>query len=88
MTTDTDDRVQRLEGEQRAFDSQLEDMMTDHEGEFVLFRKGKPVSFFPTYMEAYQAGLDRFGLDDVYIVSAVKRRDIHATSITWAAGAM
>jgi hypothetical protein len=88
MTAQTDDRIQRLENEQKAFDAQLESMMTDHDGEFVLFRERKPVSFFATYMEAYQAGLDLFGFDEVYIVSAVKRRDVHATSITWAAGAM
>jgi hypothetical protein len=88
MTTENDNRLHKLEGEQSAFDAELEGMIADHEGEFVLFRGGAPVAYFATYMEAYQAGLDRFGLDDVYIVSAVKRRDVHATSITWAAGAM
>jgi hypothetical protein len=78
----------KLEREQEAFDSQLDEMMREHEGEYVLFRGGKPVAFFTTYNEAYQAGLDKFGLDDVYIVSEVKRRDQHATSVTWAAGAM
>jgi hypothetical protein len=78
----------QLEREQRAFDSQLDEMMRDHDGEFVLFRGERPIDFFATYNEAYQAGLDQFGLDDVYIVSEVKRRDQHATSVTWAAGAM
>ena len=88
MTTPIDVRIPRLEIEQKAFDLQLESMMRGHEGEFVLFRDEKPVAFFPTYNEAYQAGLDQFGLDAVYIVSEVKRRDRQATSITWAAGAM
>jgi len=78
----------KLEREQKAFDSQLDDMMREHEGEFVLFRDEKPVAFFGTYDEAYQAGIDQFGLDGVYIVSKVKRRDHYATSVTWAAGAM
>jgi hypothetical protein len=78
----------QLEREQKAFDLQLRDMMRDHDGEFVLFRGEKPVAFFATYNEAYQAGLDQFGLDDVYIISEVKRRDHHATSVTWAAGVM
>lgn len=78
----------RLEREQKAFDAQLNDMMRDHGGDFVLFQGEKPVAFFDTYNEAYQAGLDQFGLDGVYIVSEVKRRDNHATSVTWAAGAM
>ena len=76
----------RLEEQQSAFDAQLDEMMRDHDGEFVLFRDGRPVEFFKSYNEAYQAGLDRFGLDEVYIVSEVKRRDHHATSVTWAAG--
>src|SRR2546428_590929 len=79
---------ERLEREQKAFDLQLDEMMPAHEAEFVLFHHERPVAFFPTYNEAYQAGLDRFGLDDVYIVSEVKRRDNHATSVTWAAGVM
>lgn len=78
----------KLEREQKAFDSQLDEMMREHEGEYVLFRGEKPVAFFPTYNEAYQAGLDQFGLDEVYIISEVKRRDHYATSVTWAAGAM
>lgn len=79
---------EQLEREQKAFDSQLADMMRDHDGEFVLFRAERPVAFFPTYNEAYQAGLDQFGLDEVYIVSEVKRRDHHPASVTWAAGVM
>jgi len=78
----------KLEREQNAFDAQLDEMMLEHEGEYVLFRGEKPVAFFPTYNEAYQAGLDEFGLDEVYIISEVKRRDQYATSVTWAAGAV
>jgi hypothetical protein len=86
MTSAT--QYSQLEREQKAFDSQLDDMMRDHDGEFVLFRGEKPVLFSSTYDEAYRAGLDQFGLDEVYIVSEVKRRDHHAASITWAAGAL
>ena len=86
MKSPTD--YEQLEREQKAFDSQLADMMRDHDGEFVLFRGEKPVAFFSSYNEAYQSGLDQFGLDAVYIVSEVKRRDHHPTSVTWAAGAM
>ena len=78
----------KLEKEQTAFDAKLDEMMRDHEGDFVLFHDGDPVAYFGTYNEAYEAGLDRFGLDAVYIVSEVKRRDRHATSVTWAAGVM
>lgn len=88
VTARTNDRYARLEEEQRAFDAKLDEMMRDHEGEFVLFRRGEPVEFFASYNDAYQAGLDRFGLDEVYIVSEVKRRDRYPASITWAAGVL
>jgi hypothetical protein len=80
-------KLTQLEFEQAAFDAKLDEMMAEHEGEFILFR-GEPVAYFPAYNDAYQAGLDRYGLDDVFIVSEVKRRDGNATSVAWAFGAM
>ncbi len=85
MTRKTYDKLQH---EQQAFDAQLEAMMAEHDGEFVLFKDEHPIAFFASYNEAYQAGLDRFGLDEVYIVSEVKTRDRYPTSITWAAGVL
>lgn len=77
-----------LEREQAAFDSQLEEILKQHEGEFVLFKDGQPIDFFPAYDAAYRAGIDRFGLDQTFLVSDVKRRPPEITSISWQAGVM
>lgn len=77
-----------LEREQNAFESQLDAMLDEHEGEFVLFKDGHPMEFFPAYDAAYRAGLDRFGLEGVFLVSEVKRRERQATSISWQSGVM
>jgi hypothetical protein len=78
----------RIEREQSAFDSQLDEMIRSHEGEFVVFKDQKPFAFFPTYEEAYRAGLEQFGIDDVFFVSEVKRRVPQTTSMAWEAGVM
>lgn len=77
-----------LEREQDAFDAQLDLMMKEHEGEFVLFKEGRPIAFFEAYDETYRAGLDKFGLDQTFLVSEVKKREPQTTSISWQAGVM
>jgi len=78
----------QIEREQAAFDRELDDMLAKHDGEFVLFRDAKPVAFFPTYEEAYRAGLEQFGVDQTFLVSEVKRRGPQVTSYAWGAGVM
>ena len=82
------DEYPELHREQSAFDAQLDDMLRTHAGEFVIFKNGAPVGFFSTYDEAYSEALARFGLDEAYLVSEVKRRDPHVTSLAWEAGVM
>lgn len=77
-----------IEREQRAFDAQLDTLLEEHNGEFVLFRNEKPVQFFKTYEEAYRAGLNLFGVDQAFFVSEVKRREPQTTSLAWEAGVM
>lgn len=74
--------------EQEAFDRQLTAMLSDHDGEFVLFKDGAPVAFFATYDQAYRAGLERFGINQTFLISEVKHRDRTATSVAWEAGVM
>jgi hypothetical protein len=81
-------RFDLLQAEQEAFDRHLEEMLHEHAGEFVLFRHGKPVKFFPDYQSAYKAGLAEFGLDQVFLVSEVKRRHAEPVSLSWTAGVM
>lgn len=89
MTTKKAERTfDAIKVEQAAFDSKLEEMMTDHAGQFVVFRGGQPVAFFPTFRDAYRAGLERFGVDEVFLVSEVKQSVPEPPSISFCTGAM
>ena len=88
MPTQESANLKAVEREQAAFDARLDEMLREHPAEFVLFQGGKPVGFFPTYDEAYQAGLTAFGADSPFLVSEVKRRVPQTTSMAWEAGVM
>jgi hypothetical protein len=77
-----------LEEEQAAFNAQLPELITGHEGEYVLFQGGRPVQFFDTHEAAYAAGLDRFGLDVIFLVWEVAKPQLHPVSVSWDAGVM
>jgi hypothetical protein len=81
-------RFDTLQAEQEAFDRQVEEMLKEHAGQFVLFKKGGVVAYFPDYQAAYKAGLEKFGLDQVFLVSEVRRRAAEPVSLSWVAGAM
>ena len=81
-------RFDLLQAEQTAFDRSLEEMLKEHAGKFVLFKKGEPVGYFSDYQAAYKAGLEKFGLDQVFLVSEVKRRTAEPVSLSWVAGAL
>jgi len=84
----TDRNLDAIKAEQTAFSSQLEEMMKDHAGQFVLFKDRKPVAFFPSHHDAYRAGLERFGVNDVFLVSQVKVSVPEPPSISFCSGAM
>jgi len=77
-----------IEAEQAAFDSQLDELMKEHAGQFALFHAGKPAGFFQTFEQAYRGGLERFGVDGVFLVSEVRKRGPEVSSISWLTGAM
>ena len=82
------DRLAALEPEQQAFDEQLEGLLKDHAGEFVVFHAGSPTSFHPTYDGAYAAALKRFGTEGVFLLSLVRPRRTEPVSLSWAAGVL
>lgn len=88
MTNTAENIYPQLQREQDAFDHQLDEMMAEHDGEFVVFKDGAPVAFFASYDEAYREALERFGPDETYLVSEVKRRSRAVTSYAWDAGVM
>lgn len=77
-----------IQSEQQAFDERLDAMLTDHKGEFVVFHDGEPVGYFPTLEAAYEAALERFGLDEPFLLSRVERIPPTPVSYAWDAGVM
>ena len=77
-----------IEVEQAAFDSQLDELMKEHAGQFALFHRGKAVGFFQTFEQAYRGGLERFGVNEIFLVSEVRKRGPEVSSISWLTGAM
>ena len=77
-----------LEGERKAFDAQLEDLLHTHPGEFALMKNGQVVGFYPNHEAAYEAGLATFGLDSVFLIAPVVKEDPQPVSIAWESGVM
>lgn len=77
-----------LEKEQAAFEALLDDLLAAHKGEFALFKGGKPLGFFPTHEQAYEAGLDQLGLDAEFLVARVEEPKAQPISVSWSAGVM
>lgn len=74
--------------EQKAFDAALQGMLAEHAGQFVVFHDGKAFGFFPTFRDAYRKGLEKFGLNEVFLVSEVRATTPEPPSISFCTGAM
>jgi hypothetical protein len=77
-----------IEEEQAAFDSQLDELLKTYPGKYVLFKDGKPVEFFDDHESAYNAGLEKFGLDGPFLVAPVEKVSPQPVSVSWDAGVM
>lgn len=77
-----------LQDEQGAFDAQLDTLRAKHNGEYVLFKDGRPVGFYPTHSDAFREGLRRFGLDAAFLVAQVAQQTASQVSISWELGIM
>jgi len=76
-----------LEQEQEAFDKLLDfSLLSDHAGEWVLFKEGRPVAFFEDHVKAYEAGLEKFGLDVPFLIEEVAKRSPETVSFALEAG--
>lgn len=82
----SNDRMESVRADQIAFDEQLEKLLAEHAGEFVVFRSGAPVGFFPGYGSAYEFALAEFGTEGVFLVSEVKRHAPEPVSVSWDLG--
>lgn len=77
-----------LEQEQEAFDRQLDSLLVDHAGKFVLFHDGGPVAFFDDETAAYEEALKKFGPDAVFLIARVERSEPGPISVAWDFGVM
>ena len=84
----TPKRAYTIEDERAAFDAQLDVLLESHEGQIALFHRGELCALFTDNVAAYETGLERFGLDDVFLVSEIRRIDPTPVSIAWNAGVM
>jgi hypothetical protein len=72
--------------EHEAFAAQLPHLMESHQGEWVLFKSGSPVAFFPSVDAAFSRGVELFGTSDPFLLEQVKPRSDQPTCINWACG--
>ena len=57
-----------LRHERDLLELQRDKLMAEHPDEYVLFRFGQAHGFYPTHAAAYNAGLDRFGVQEPFLV--------------------
>lgn len=81
-------RVMTLEQERAALNAMLHELMKEHAGEFVLFDDAAPVGFYPDHATAYEAGLDRFGLDRPFLLAKIEPLSPQPVSLSWEAGVL
>ena len=75
------EREKLLEERQR-FEKIEPGLLEEHKGQFVLFKGGKVHDFFPDAMAAFEAGLQRYGLDDAFLIEKVGMRIGASVSLT------
>lgn len=81
-------KTNTIEQERAAFDAMLDRLLEAHAGKWVLFHSGEVVGYFESMGEAYAAGVEHFGADEVFLVTQVKAPSPESISIAWDAGVM
>ena len=59
-----------------------------HGGEVALVVGGEIIDLFPSEVDAYEAGIERFGLDTTFLVEQVAEEPAAAEPIAWHFGLM
>jgi len=60
--------------DREAFEKQLPDLLKKHPGKFALFRGGAFVDVFDSVDVAYQSGIQRFGLEQIFIGPIIEKK--------------
>ena len=84
----SDHDLTAIQGEQRAFERRLKNLLDGHRDEFVVFHGGKPAAFFPGAGAAYSWALERFGPDEIFLVAQVTEPTEGSVSVSWDAGVL
>lgn len=64
-----------IEEERQLFQAAIDELLANgKEGKYVLFKGGEVQGFFTSEQEAYEAGLDKFGLEP-FLVDLVMERE-------------
>jgi hypothetical protein len=64
-------------------DKEIDALMVNHAGKWVVFRRGKVISFHATEDQAIDAAESEFGRDASYVVAQIGRRDPIQLSPFW-----
>lgn len=75
-----------LEKEQDAFEAQLDGLLKSHPGKHILFKRGAVIGFFGSLEEANAAGLERFGLEEDFLVAHIRPRSNLPDAFSWEFG--
>lgn len=84
----SEEYLDRIREEQRAFDALLPRLLETHPGAFVVLRGGEVQGTFPDYASAYAFAVGRFGLDEPFLVAPVASPRVESISVAWDAGVM
>jgi len=77
-----------LRKEQAAFEGQLEDLVAKHSHKLVVFHGGALQGVFADYGKAYAFAIERFGLDEPFLIAPVEPPRIETISVAWDSGVM
>ena len=61
-----------LEKEQQYYENQKEELLKHHEGQFALIKDQKIHGFFTTEKEAFDKGVELFGVEEMFIKQVLK----------------
>jgi hypothetical protein len=72
-----------LRAEEEFFDAHRAEWLKDHRGEVALVKGSKLLGFYPTIEEAFQAGVEQIGYQDMLIKDVLETDSVQIISSVW-----
>jgi len=69
-------RQHNLAADFEEFETHRKEWARDHEGQFVVMRKGQVVGFFDDYASGLRAGIAKFGAKSEFLVQQVSEEEL------------